>query len=72
MRGRSAGERLVRLDFPRAKIQRFGAVAVVYSEYVLESEAAGQRTSLAGRATEILVRGGGGWSNPGWHLDSGS
>jgi hypothetical protein len=34
-------------------------------------ESNGQRQVSSGRGTEIFLRRGGCWVNPGWHLDSG-
>jgi Domain of unknown function (DUF4440) len=65
------GGRLVRLEFPRTEVQHFGDVAVVWSNYVAETEVDGKRTSDSGRVTEIFVRQHGRWTNPGWHTDAG-
>ncbi len=65
------GGRLIRLEFPRTKVQHFGDVAVVWSSYVAEIEIDGKRTSDSGRATEIFVWQHGRWTNPGWHTDAG-
>lgn len=64
------GGRLVCLDFPRTEIQRFGDVALVYSQYQLTIEAGGKQTLSSGRVTETFVRRRGKWINPGWHTDS--
>ena len=64
------GGKLVRLDFPRTEIQRFGEVAIIYSQYLLETEMTGKRKVESGRVTEIFVRRHGRWTNPGWHTDS--
>ncbi len=66
------GGKLVRLAFPRTEFQVYGDVAILYSLFELEIEQRGNRTVQRGRATEIFVRRGGRWQNPGWHLDSGS
>ena len=60
----------MRLEFPRNEIQRFGDVAIIYTQYELETEVGGKRSVSAGRATEIFVRRNGEWTNPGWHTDS--
>ena len=65
------GGRLLRLEFPQTEIQLFGDVAILYTLYSLEIEADGERSSVAGRGTEIFVRRDGAWVNSGWHLDSG-
>ena len=35
------GGSLVRLEFPRTEVQRFGDVAIVWSSYIVEIEVAG-------------------------------
>jgi hypothetical protein len=67
---RSQGGKLVRLEFPRTEIQQFGEVAILYSEYRVETEMHGKRSISAGRATEIFVLHDGKWTNPGWHTDA--
>jgi ketosteroid isomerase-like protein len=67
----AAGGKLLRLDFPRTEVQNYGDVAIVWSDYSLESELGGKRSIDAGRVTEIFVRRNGQWTNPGWHTDSG-
>ncbi len=64
------GGRLIRLEFPHTEVQMFGDVAVTYSQYVLEIEVDGKRTTQSGRVTEVFVRRNGHWTNPGWHTDS--
>lgn len=64
------GGKLVRLEFPRTEIQRFGDVAILYSKYIVETEMKGKRSVSAGRATEVFVLHNGQWTNPGWHTDS--
>ncbi len=64
------GGKLVRLEFPRTEIQHFGNVAIVYSQFQLETEAGGKRKISSGRVTEVFVRRRGQWVNPGWHTDS--
>jgi ketosteroid isomerase-like protein len=63
------GGKLISLEFPRTEIQQFGEVAILYSEYRLETEMHGKRSVSSGRATEIFVRHKGHWTNPGWHTD---
>jgi hypothetical protein len=58
---------LLRLEFPRTEMQRFGDVAMLYSQYVLETEINGKRSEESGRVTEIFVWRDGHWLNPGWH-----
>jgi ketosteroid isomerase-like protein len=64
------GGKLIRLEFPRTEIQHFGEVAILYSEYRLETEMHGKRSVSSGRATEVFVRRDGHWTNPGWHTDA--
>jgi ketosteroid isomerase-like protein len=64
------GGKLIRLEFPRTEVQRFGDVAVTYSQYQYEIEDGGKRIVRSGRATEIFVLRDGKWTNPGWHTDS--
>ena len=65
------GGKLVRLEFPRTEVQHFGKVAIVWSQYLAESETNGKRSLDSGRITEIFVRRHGQWTNPGWHTDAG-
>jgi len=67
---RAEGGKLVRLEFPRTEIQRFGDVAMVWSNYVVETETNGKSSVSSGRASEIFVRRNGTWTNPGWHTDA--
>jgi ketosteroid isomerase-like protein len=64
------GGKLVRLEFPRTEIQRFGEVAIIWSMYLVEAESNGKRSVTSGRVTEVFVRRHGQWTNPGWHTDS--
>jgi ketosteroid isomerase-like protein len=66
----AGGGKLVRLEFPRTEIQRFGDVAIIWTSYLVETEENGKRVVVSGRATEIFVRRNGEWVNPGWHTDS--
>ncbi|HKH98278.1 MAG TPA: nuclear transport factor 2 family protein [Candidatus Sulfotelmatobacter sp.] len=66
----AAGGKLIRLEFLRTEIQRFGDVAIVWSEYVVETETKGKRSLSSGRVTEVFVRRDRRWVNPGWHTDS--
>jgi hypothetical protein len=64
------GGKLVRLEFPRTEIQRFGDVAILYSAYNVETEMKGKHSISSGRATEVFVQHDGHWTNPGWHTDA--
>jgi hypothetical protein len=66
----AAGGKLIRLEFPRTEIQRFGDVAITYSRYLYETEVGGKRSVTSGRVTEIFVLRNGKWTNPGWHSDA--
>lgn len=66
-----SGCKLLKLEFPKTEIQVYGLTAVVYSNYVYELEAGGQRINQSGRVTEVFVLRKGQWVNPGWHMDSG-
>jgi hypothetical protein len=64
-----SGAKLVRLEFPKTEIQRYGSVAIVYSTYRYELEEHSKRTPFSGRVTEIFVMRDGRWVNPGWHME---
>ena len=66
----AARGKLIRLEFPRTEIQRFGDVAITYSQYLYETEVDGKRSVTSGRVTEVFVLHGGKWTNPGWHTDT--
>jgi hypothetical protein len=66
----AAGGKLVRLEFPRTEVQRFGDVAIIWSQYFVETEMNGKRSVSSGRVTEIFVLRDGQWTNPGWHTDA--
>lgn len=63
------GGRLLRVTFPCTEVQRFGDVAILYSEYALAFEIGGKTIQQSGRVTEVFVRRNGRWLNPGWHTD---
>ena len=66
----AAGGKLINLEFPKTEVQRFGDVAVTWSDYILELEVGGKREKTIGRVVEIFVKRNGQWTNPGWHTDS--
>jgi hypothetical protein len=66
----AAGGKLIRLEFPRTEVRRFGDVAITYSQYLYETEVEGKRSVTSGRVTEIFVLRNGKWTNPGWHTDT--
>jgi hypothetical protein len=45
-------------------------VAIVWSNYLVETETNGKRSVSSGHASEVFVRRNGKWTNPGWHTDS--
>ena len=50
------GGKLIRLEFPRTEIQRFGEGAIIWSTYLVETETNGKRSLTSGRVTEVFVR----------------
>lgn len=66
---RANGGRLVRLEFPETRAQRFGDVTVLYGRFELVIATGAQERTFRGRLTEIFVWRGGRWLHPGWHLD---
>jgi ketosteroid isomerase-like protein len=64
-----AGGKLTRLEFPKTEIQVYGNVALIYSEYMYETDVKGNTQQHSGRATEMFVNRDGKWVNVGWHLD---
>jgi ketosteroid isomerase-like protein len=64
------GGKLVRLEFPQTEVQHFGDVAIVWSNFLVETEMNGKSSVSTGRASEIFVHRNGRWLNPGWHTDS--
>ena len=65
------GGKFVGLEFPHTEVQRFGEVAIVWSEYLVETETNGKRSLSSSRASEIFVLRQGQWTNPGWHTEDG-
>ena len=63
------GGKLIDLQFPRTEVQSFGAVAILYTEFIWELESSGKRTRQHGFATEVFHKSKGRWTNPGWHLE---
>ncbi len=64
-----SGAKLVRLEFPKTEMQVYGNVIIIYTTYLYEIEAQGQRRTVTGRGTEIFVRRNNTLVNSGWHLD---
>jgi len=67
----AGGGKLVRLEFPKTDIQVYGSTAIVYSNYIYETEQGGKREANSGRVTEVFVNRNGVWVNPSWHMDTG-
>jgi hypothetical protein len=67
---RAAGGRLLRLEFPETRSQRYGDVVVIYGRYAAVFESGGVERSVGGRLTEVFVQRDGRWLHPGWHLDT--
>ncbi|MEW6207992.1 MAG: nuclear transport factor 2 family protein [Acidobacteriota bacterium] len=66
-----SGAKLARLEFPRTEMQVYGNTVIIYTTYLYEIEANGQRRAVTGRGTEIFVRRNNTLVNTGWHLDDG-
>lgn len=66
---RAEGGRLVSLEFPETRAQRFGDVVVLYGRFTAVLESRGKTSRLTGRLTEVFVRRNDRWWHPGWHLD---
>jgi ketosteroid isomerase-like protein len=66
----ASGAKLTVLTFPKTRIQHFGNVAIVWSDYLLETCRGSHCSQSSGRATEVFVWRNGAWLNPGWHTDS--
>ena len=72
---RASGGRLVSLEFPETRAQRYGDVMIFYGRYavVVESAVPEPKTrTLKGRLTELFQRRDGRWLHTGWHLDTAS
>lgn len=69
IRFKAAGNRLISVDFTGTTVHRFNAVVVMFSQYAVETERAGTRSTQRGRATEVFVRKDGRWVHTSWHLD---
>lgn len=66
----SAGGKLIRLEFTHTEVQHFGDVAIVWSNFLVETQMDGKSSVSTGRVSEVFVRRDGHWLNPGWHTDS--
>jgi hypothetical protein len=68
LRSASSGRRLVGIRFDDTRIHARGNVAVVFSNYTMELEQEGRRSTVTGSASEVFVRTDGIWQNPFWYL----
>ena len=66
---KAGGATLASVTFTSPVVHRFGDVVVMFSHYALVIEKDGQRSDVAGRATEVFVRNNGRWVHTSWHLD---
>lgn len=66
---KAAGNRLISVAFEGTTIHRLDDVVVMFSQYVVESERDGEKSTQRGRATEVFVRKNGRWVHTSWHLD---
>ena len=67
----ASGVELRTLRFPTNIVQRYGAVAIIYTTYEYTLAVKGEvGTPRKGRATENFVWDGTVWLHSGWHLDS--
>jgi hypothetical protein len=63
------GLKLTRLEFPQTELQVYGTTAIIYTTYLYTlQDAQGQERTSTGKATEIFVRRGNAWVNPGWQM----
>lgn len=65
----ATGGRLVGLEFPETRAQRYGDVVVLYGRFVAVVREGEREQRVSGRLTEIFVKRDGRWLHPGWHLD---
>lgn len=65
---RDGGGKLVRLEFPKNEIRRYGDLALIHTTYVYELESGGKRHAETGKAIEVFVRKDGVWIHPSWWL----
>ena len=66
----SGGGKLTNLGFSSNRIQRLGSVSVIYCNFTFTTaNKSGASTTITGRATEVFVHNGSGWTHPGWHLE---
>lgn len=62
------GGKLVRLEFPRTEIRRYGDTAILYTTYVYEIESKGEKSVEEGKGVEVFVKKDGRWIHPTWML----
>lgn len=62
------GGKLLRLEFPRTEIKRYGDLAILFTTYEFEIETGGKKIVERGKAVEVFQRKGGKWTHPTWFL----
>ena len=67
-RSAASGRRLVAIRFDDTRMYAQGNVVMVFSNYTMELEQQGQRSTVTGSASEVFVRTDGVWRNPFWYL----
>jgi ketosteroid isomerase-like protein len=65
---RESGGKLLRLEFPKNEIRRFGDLVLIYSTYVFEIDENGKRTTEEGKGVEVFLKKDGRWIHPAWCL----
>jgi hypothetical protein len=63
------GTKLVSLEFPRNRVERYGPVAVIHSRYRAVLEGPNGTTTMRGNITEVFRWDGRRWLHPSWHMD---
>lgn len=66
---KAGGGKLVSVTFDSTMVHRFGEVVVMFSRFAVVMEQGTERSTMAGRATEVFVRARGRWVHTSWHLD---
>ena len=64
-----AGVKLVTLDFPKNRIERYGPVAIIHSRYRAVLEGPKGTNTMSGQITEVFRWDGRRWLHPSWHMD---
>jgi hypothetical protein len=61
-----SGGKLLRLDFPKTEIRRYGDLVLMYTTYVFEAESGGKKIGEEGKGVEVFVKKDGRWLHPAW------